>query len=99
MEVFKANPTEYVIFIFDRLVDYDDYNDDLLRIIMLNMRMIALCEKCPNTEFFWSVFSHIQTEYGEILHISPYSVRMQKNKDQKELRIWTLFTQCRCWWS
>ena len=52
MEVFKTNPTEYVIFIFDRLVDYDDYNDDLLRIIMLNMRMIALREKCPNTEFF-----------------------------------------------
>ena len=59
MEVFKANPTEYVIFIFDRLVDYDDYSDDLLRIIMLNMRMIALREKCPNTEFFLvSIFPH-----------------------------------------
>ena len=40
--------------------------------------------------FFWSVFSRIRTEYG----ISPYSVRMRKNTDQKELRIWTLFTQC-----
>ena len=71
MEVFKTNPTEYVIFIFDRLVDYDDYNDDLLRIIMLNMRMIALCEKCPNTEFFWSVFSHIRTEFGSVF--IPYA--------------------------
>ena len=25
--------------------------------------------------------------------ISPYSVRMQENTDQKKLRIWTLFTQ------
>ena len=25
--------------------------------------------------YFWSVFSHILTEYGEILRISPYSVR------------------------
>ena len=27
----------------------------------------TLREKCPNTEFFWSVFSCIWTEYGEIL--------------------------------
>ena len=45
--------------------------------------------------FFWSVFSRIRTEYGEILRISPYSVRMQENTDQKKLRIWTLFTQWR----
>ena len=43
--------------------------------------------------FFWSVFSHIRTEYGEILRISPYLVRMQENVVQKKLRIWTLFTQ------
>ena len=36
--------------------------------------------------WFWSEFSRIRTEYGEILCISPYSVR-------KRLRIWTLFTQ------
>ena len=42
---------------------------------------------------FWSVFSCIQTECGEILRISPYSVRMRENKDHKLLRIWTLFTQ------
>ena len=43
--------------------------------------------------FFWSVFSRIQTYYGEI-RISPYSVRMRGNTGQKKLRIWTLFTQC-----
>ena len=33
---------------------------------------------------FWSVFSRIRTEYGE----------MRENTDQKKLGIWTLFTQC-----
>ena len=32
---------------------------------------------------FWSVFSSIWTEYGEIRSISPYSVRMRDNTDQK----------------
>ena len=43
--------------------------------------------------FFRFAFSHIQTEYGEIQSISPYSVQMRENTDQKKLRIWTLFTQ------
>ena len=42
---------------------------------------------------FWSVFSRIRAEYGEILRISPYSVRLRENTKQKLLRIWTLFTQ------
>ena len=33
-------------------------------------------------EKFWSAFFHIWTEYGEILRISPYSVRMRENTDQ-----------------
>ena len=37
----------------------------------------ALREKCPCSELFWSVFSHIRTKYGEILWISPYLVRMR----------------------
>ena len=45
--------------------------------------------------FFWSVFSRIQTEYSDILRISPYSVRMWENTDQEKLRIWTLLTQWR----
>ena len=43
--------------------------------------------------FFLSVFSCIETEYGEIRSIFLYLVRMRDNTDQKKLRIWTLFTQ------
>ena len=32
---------------------------------------------------FWSVFSHIRTEYGDLLRKSPYSVWIQENVDQK----------------
>ena len=39
-------------------------------------------EKRPYSELFWSVFFGIWTEYGEILRISPYSVRMRENADQ-----------------
>ena len=39
-------------------------------------------------------FSCVQTEYGDLLRKSPYSVRIQENTDQKKLRIRTLFTQC-----
>ena len=47
---------------------------------------LTLHEKCPNTEFFLVlIFPH---------SISPYSVRMRENTDQKKLCIWTLFTQC-----
>ena len=42
------------------------------------------CVKCVQIQsFFWSVFSSIPTEYGKILHISPYSVRMRENTEQK----------------
>ena len=44
--------------------------------------------------YFWSVFFCIRTKFGDILRISPYSVRIQENTDQKQLRSWTLFTQC-----
>ena len=41
----------------------------------------TLC-KTPYSELFWSVFSRIRAEYGEILRISPYSVQTQENVDQ-----------------
>ena len=44
---------------------------------------MALRKKSPYSEFFWSVFSRIWTEYSETRSISPYSVRMKENKDQK----------------
>ena len=40
-------------------------------------------EKCPYSEFFSSVFSLIQTEYGEIQSIFPYSVRLRENTEQR----------------
>ena len=33
------------------------------------LKFITLCEKCPNSEFFWSIFSCSQTEYGDVLGI------------------------------
>ena len=61
-----------------------------------SVRMKDLCEttfysrdkrqhsvKCPYSEFFWSIFSCIWTESGEIRNISPYSLRMRENTDQK----------------
>ena len=33
--------------------------------------------------FFWSAFSRIRTEYGEIRSISPYLVPIRENTDQK----------------
>ena len=43
---------------------------------------ITLCENCPYSEFLWSVFSRIRTEYEETRIISPYSVRIRENTDQ-----------------
>ena len=67
--------------------------------MLLPMRLhilFSLREKCPNRTFFWSVFSRIRIKYVEIRSISPYSVRMRENMDQKKHGIWTLFTQCLC---
>ena len=55
--------------------------------------LLKLRKKNPNTEFFWSVFSLLWTEYDEIRSISPYSVRMRENTNQKKLRIWALFAK------
>ena len=75
------------------LIKYSSLNENFITFFneVLTLRVY---KDFPNTEFFWSVLSHIQTEYREILHISPYSARMRENTDQKKLRIWTLFTQC-----
>ena len=43
----------------------------------------TLPKKCLNTEFFWSVFSCIWTEYEDFFHKSPYSVQMGGNTDLK----------------
>ena len=43
----------------------------------------TLREKHLYLEFFWSVFSHIRTEYEEIRSNTPYSVQMREDMDQK----------------
>ena len=48
-----------------------------------NLITISLREKCSYSEFSWSFVSRIRTEYEEILRISPYSVQMRENTDQK----------------
>ena len=44
--------------------------------------LLILRKKCPYSELFWSVFSRIRTEYGEIRSISLYSVQIRENADQ-----------------
>ena len=43
----------------------------------------SLRGKCPYSEIFWSVFSCIQSEYGEIFRIFSYSVCMREDMGQK----------------
>ena len=60
----------------------------------MTMRFQHCVKSVQIRSFFWSVFSCIRTEYGDLLRKSPYSVRIQENTDQKKLHIWTLFMQC-----
>ena len=41
------------------------------------------CVKCPYSEFFWSFFSCIRSEWGEIWGISPCSIRMWEKRIRK----------------
>ena len=65
-----------------------------------NLLKICIFVHCVKSieirSFFWSVFSCNRTEYGDLRSKSPYSVRIHENTDQKNLRIWTLFTR---WWT
>ena len=69
----------------------EDFNLEITESVMKdfwqthNMHNLSLREKCPNTEFFWSVLFRIRIEYGEIRSMSPYSVRMRENTDQKKI--------------
>ena len=44
--------------------------------------LLPQCEECSYSEFSWSVFSRIRTEYA------LYSVRMWENTDQKNSEYW-----------
>ena len=55
-----------------------------LQLMRIFCARYPLRDKCLYSELFWSVFSRIRTEYGEILRISPYLVRMRENTDQND---------------
>ena len=59
------------------------YLIDVFSVDSLETRF-SLHEKCPYSELFWTVFSWILTEYGEILCTSPYSVQMWENTGQSQ---------------
>ena len=40
----------------------------------------SLLKACPYSEFFWSVFLRIRTEYGEIQSISPLRIQSECGK-------------------
>ena len=70
---------------------YDDLFSDRILDMLLNYHCV---KSVQIRSFCWSVFSRIRTENGEIQSISPYSVGIRENRDQKKLLIWTLFTPC-----
>ena len=47
------------------------------------MQCVAMMQKCPYSQFFWSAFTQIRTEEQDLQSVSLYSVRMLENKDQK----------------
>ena len=52
------------------------------RLVSGHLNSGSLRKKYLYSELFWSVFSHIRTEYGEIWSISQYSVQIRENADQ-----------------
>ena len=61
----------------------DICDEVFLRKYLTPKRLNALLhKKCPYLQLFWSAFSRIRTEYGEIGSISSYSVQMKENADQ-----------------
>ena len=60
----------------------------------ISVTKTSLREKCPYSEFFWSLFSCIWTEFEDLLRKSPYSVQMQENIDERNSKHGRFFTQC-----
>ena len=46
-------------------------------------RLVILRKMCQNAEFFWSIFSRIRTEYGEILRIQSKCGKIRTRKTPK----------------
>ena len=54
-----------------------------LAVIFFCFSRFELCKKCPYSEFLWSVYSHIQTEYRDLSSKSSYSSQVKENTAQK----------------
>ena len=52
-------------------------NDSFVRPFSWLLCFVSLRERFWYLELLWSLFSSIRTEYREIVHISPYSVKLQ----------------------
>ena len=64
-------------------LNYENYSLRRILFQTLKQHSDSLRKKCTYSDLFWSVFSSIRSKYGEIRSISPYSVRMRENTDQK----------------
>ena len=65
-----------------------------ITISISNQNLIPLHEKCPYSEFFWSVFSRTRTAYGDLLCISPYSIQMRTRKTLEKDTFYEIQTSC-----
>ena len=70
------------IFHYDFAVTFLFFVAFIFTISFYPLLLYTLHENCPFSELFWSAFSHICTESGEILRISLCSVRRQENTDR-----------------
>ena len=59
-------------------------NNPFVCTFLWSLCFMSLCEKCWYSEFFWSIFSCIQTKYWQMVCISLYSVQIWENTDQKK---------------
>ena len=65
---------------------FSDISKNVLpkRKIWAKFKLLSLRENCPHSELFWSVFSRIRTEYGEIeSECGEIRTRITPNTTQK----------------
>ena len=63
-----------------------------LRLNFDDLKTIHFFHPCYHQKIIGDIFKNVQKT--SVSHISPYSVQMWENTDQRKLRIGTYFTQC-----
>ena len=63
-----------------------------LRLNFYDLKTIHFFHPCYHQKIIEDIFKNVQKT--SVSHISPYSVQMRENTDQRKLRIGTYFTQC-----